>query len=153
MSYISDIRAKVGHDPIFMPAAACAIIKDGKILFQKRVDNGKWALHGGSLEFHETFLDAMEREVKEELGIKVKNPVLVGTYSGENLHFIYPNKDEVYVVAAVYLVTDYENDFSIDPNEVSEIKWFPIDDLPLDDIHKPDICGITDAINHYLLYN
>ena len=150
MSYISEMRAKVGHAPIFMPAAACVIIKDDKILLQKRVDNGLWALHGGSLEFHETFLDAMKREVKEELGIKVKNPVLVGIYSGDEMHFVYPNQDEVYVVATIYLVTDYENDFNIDPNEVADIKWFPINKLPLKDIHLPDLRGIKDAIKCYL---
>ena len=30
MGYISNLRKKIGHDPIFMPAAACILIKDNK---------------------------------------------------------------------------------------------------------------------------
>ena len=92
MEYISKIRKKIGHDAIFMPAAACCIVKDKKILLQKRVDNGKWATHGGGLEPGETFLEALERELKEELNIKPINPEIVNIYSGKDLHIVYPNK-------------------------------------------------------------
>ena len=148
MSYISEIRKKVGHDPVFMPASGCVIIKDNKILLQKRVDNGKWAVHGGSLELHETFLDSVTREVFEEIGIEIINPIPIGTYSGDIMHFFYPNGDEVYVVAVFYLVTDYKNELKIDEGEVQEIKWFPIDNLP-SNINDPDINGINDAIDYY----
>ena len=33
MSYISDIRKKVGHDPVFMPFSCGVIIKDNNIKF------------------------------------------------------------------------------------------------------------------------
>ena len=148
MSYISEIRKKVGHDPVFMPASACAIIKDSKILLQKREDTGTWALHGGSLEFHETFLDALKRETFEELGIEILNPIMIGVYAGDNMHFIYPNKDEVYAVTVIYLVSEYKNDFNLDYNEVLEVKWFDIDNLP-NNINSPDVDGINDAIDYY----
>ncbi len=53
--YIKDIREKIGHDMIFMPAAGAILYKDGKILLQQRQDNGKWAIHGGAMELGETF--------------------------------------------------------------------------------------------------
>ncbi|MBP5684172.1 MAG: NUDIX domain-containing protein [Bacilli bacterium] len=148
LSYTLKLRKKVGHDPIFMPAAGCGIIQNNQILLQKRTDNGTWALHGGALELGETFLEAVKREVFEELGIQVINPIFIKTYSGENMHFFYPNKDEVYVVASFYLVTDYIGEFHIDPKEVAEIKWFAIDDLPTN-LNKPDIEGINDIITYY----
>ena len=148
MGYISDIRRKVGHDAVFMPAAACGIIKDDKILLQKRTDNGKWAIHGGSLELGETFLEALERELKEELNIKPINPEMVDIYSGEDLHFIYPNRDEVFLISTIYLVKEYEGELKLDYGEVSEIKWFDLDKLP-NNIHDPDIQPIKDIIAYH----
>lgn len=148
MGYISEIRKKVGHDPVFMPVSACGILQNNKILLQKRTDNGKWAIHGGSLELGETFIEALERELKEELNIKLVNPQEVGIYSGEEQHSIYPNGDEVYVVSAIYLVTEYEGELKPDEDEVSELKWFDINELP-NNIHIPDIKIIDDLINYY----
>ncbi len=147
MGYISDIRKKIGHDPVYMPCAAAIIYKNDKILLQHRTDNNKWAIHGGGMEFGETFLDTLKRELREELRIKPINPIFLGSYSGENLHVKYPNQDEVYVVCNVYLVNDYEGDLNVDHDEVSEVKWFGFDELP-DNIHIPDIEPIQDAINY-----
>lgn len=148
LGYISDIRKKVGHDAIFMPVAACGIIKDDKILLQKRTDNGKWAIHGGSLELGETFLEALERELKEELNIMPINPEMVNVYSGNDLHFVYPNNDEVFIISTVYLVKEYEGELKPDYDEVSQIRWFGFDKLP-DNIHEPDIKPINDIIFYY----
>ena len=147
MGYISNIRKKVGHEAVFMPAAACGIVKNDKILLQKRADTGKWAIHGGSLELGEKFIEALEREVEEELGIKPINPEMVGVYSGKDLHFIYPNGDEVFIVSTIYSVKEYEGELKIDHGEVSEVKWFDFDNLP-DNIHEPDIEPIKDIISY-----
>ena len=143
MGYISNIRKKVGNEAIFMPASGCVILKDNKILLQKRTDNGMWAIHGGSLELGESFEEALERELKEELNIKPINPEKVTVYSGRDFHFIYPNNDEVFLLLALYIVREYEGDLKPDLKEVSEIQWFDIDKLP-DNIHEPDIKPIND---------
>ena len=143
MGYISNIRKKVGHDPIFMPAAGCVIVKDNKMLLQRRVDNGKWAVHGGCLELGEDFIEGLKREIKEELNIDLINPEFVNIYSGEDLHFTYPNDDEVYAITAIYIVREYKGKFKIDNKEVSELKWFDIKELPKN-IHEPDIKPIMD---------
>ena len=147
MGFISDVRKKIGHDPIFMPASACVIVKDNKILLQHRTDNGAWAIHGGAMEFGEDVIDGLERELKEELNIKPINPKLFNVYAGENLHIKYPNEDEVYVVGTVYIVEDFEGEIQPDHDEVSEVKWFDFDDLP-ENLHKPDMQPIFDVINY-----
>ena len=43
----------------------------GKLLLEKRVDSDVWGLIGGGVKDHETELQAMAREVREELGIRV----------------------------------------------------------------------------------
>lgn len=145
MGYISKIREKVGHDPVFMPCVGCVIVKDNQILLQKRTDNGKWATHGGSMELGETFLDCLNRELKEELNIKVINPKVINIYTGEDMHYTYPNGDEVYMVCTVYLVEEYTGNMKVDNKEVSEVKWFDIDKMPRS-IHDPDQKVLEDVI-------
>lgn len=57
-------------------SAVCVIEKDGKFLFVKRAHTGMadgfYMLPGGHIEVGETVLHATCRELKEELGIEVK---------------------------------------------------------------------------------
>lgn len=138
MSYVGEIRKLVGKRAIFNPCAVGLVVDGNKVLLQKRVDNGEWAVHGGGFELGETSEEALKREIKEELGITVVNPKFFGEFSGEPLHFTYPNGDEVYVIDICYLITEYEGEINPDPEELQEVKWFDIDNLP-EDIFYPDI--------------
>ena len=55
------------------------IIKDDKILFQRRTDNGKWGLVGGLVEMNETYEQAALREIREETGLEVTDLKYFGT--------------------------------------------------------------------------
>lgn len=146
MGYVENIRKQIGNNPIFMPCAAGVIFKDNKILLQKRKDDGTWAVHGGSLELGESFLDALKRELKEELNIDVKKVQHVSCYSGKTMHHVYPNGDEVYCVVDVYIITDYDGEISPDKEELEEVEWFDVDKLP-QNLHKIDILPIQDTIS------
>lgn len=71
----------------------CAYVKiNGNILIAKRASGdstvyGKWEFPGGKLEPGETQFDAIERELKEELDIKVKAKNFIVNTIHE-----YPNK-------------------------------------------------------------
>ena len=130
MGYIKEIRKKVGHDPVFMPFSCGAFFEDGKILLQKREDDGTWALNGGCLEFGETFDEALKREIKEELNVDVLEYEFICYEAGKENHHVYPNKDEVYPVGIVFLITKYSGVISPDNDEVLDLKWFPLDKLP-----------------------
>jgi len=63
----------------FVTVGAAAIITNsrGEILLGKRSKNhpfypGLWCLPGGIIEFGETLEQAIKREVKEEIGVKIK---------------------------------------------------------------------------------
>ena len=58
--YIKYLRAYIGHQPI-LQVGASVIVEDeaGRILLQKRTDNGCWGYHGGSVELDECVEDAI----------------------------------------------------------------------------------------------
>ncbi|WP_141505930.1 NUDIX hydrolase [Paenibacillus luteus] len=45
-----------------------------------KIDNGKWELIGGTLEPNEYYMDALSREVKEELGAELVSYKLFGCF-------------------------------------------------------------------------
>ncbi len=72
-----DVNTKQ-HLPIHMGARA-VIIKDESILLIYEQKNDMYTLPGGRIENHESPLDTVKREVKEETGYRIKNakPTLV----------------------------------------------------------------------------
>ena len=72
MDYIHELRKEIGPRKIILNCAGALIIQDGKILFQRRTDNGRWGLIGGLLEMNETYEQAALREIREETGLEVK---------------------------------------------------------------------------------
>lgn len=130
MSYIMNLRKLVGHAPI-MAVAATAIVYDKEkgLLMEKRTDTGEWCVPGGSIELGETLADALKREVKEETNVDIVNPQLFTIK--ENVHMIYPNKDEVYYTDFVYVVNEFYGDIKPD-SESTELKFLGLDNLPHD---------------------
>ncbi len=56
-------------------------MKDGKFLLVKHSYSTSWYLAGGGLKRNETLQQGIERELKEELGIKVSDLKLHGVYN------------------------------------------------------------------------
>jgi 8-oxo-dGTP pyrophosphatase MutT (NUDIX family) len=128
MSYISDLRKKIGHEPIMCSAAMCILYdKEKGLLLERRSDNGEWCVPGGGLELGENQEEGLYREVKEETNLDISDPVLFTVRA--NVHMVYPNQDEVYYTDIVYLVTKYQGELKPD-KESTELKWFKINELP-----------------------
>ncbi|NAS27079.1 NUDIX domain-containing protein [Herbidospora sp. NEAU-GS84] len=53
---------------------------DGRVLLQRRCDNGAWEPPGGVLEMDERIADGLCREVREETGLEVRAVRLTGVY-------------------------------------------------------------------------
>lgn len=134
MGYINNLRKYVGNSPLIMVACGAIIMKGSEILLQKREDNGLWGFHGGALEPGESFEDTVKRELFEELGITVTKCHLFKSYSGKDFYFKYPNGDEVYIIDNIFIIDEYKGNFNIDNNEVLELKWFNVNEIPWDDV-------------------
>ncbi|MFV2198542.1 NUDIX hydrolase [Nocardiopsis sp. LOL_012] len=62
--------------------ASAAVLDDqGRLLLQRRADNGLWAMPGGAMEMDESLPEAAVRETREETGYEVEVTGLVGTYT------------------------------------------------------------------------
>ena len=64
MDYIHELRKLTGPRKLILNCGGVVIEKDGKVLFQRRSDNGKWGLIGGLVEMNETYEDAALREIR-----------------------------------------------------------------------------------------
>lgn len=95
----------------------------GEFLIQKRSKkkDGLWATTGGHPKSGESSLDGIITEVKEELGIDIKNPILFKQATGKNTFCdLYYLKQDI----------DLEN-ITIQNDEVEEVKWASIDEINL----------------------
>jgi 8-oxo-dGTP pyrophosphatase MutT (NUDIX family) len=146
--YIRTMRAMIGKKPLMMCGASVIVIRDGKLLLQKRKDNGCWSYHGGCLELGERLEEAAVRELYEETGLKAGPLKLFGIFSGPELHHVYPNGDEVYVVDTVYVCDCFSGEEKAEASEVLELKWFPLDAVP-DELNPPVRAILHKFINEY----
>ena len=80
MDYIHELRKEIGSRKIILNCAGAVIVRDGRILFQRRTDNGKWGLIGGLVEMNETYEEAALWEVREETGLEVKLDSFLGIF-------------------------------------------------------------------------
>ncbi|MFX1389262.1 MAG: NUDIX hydrolase [Promethearchaeota archaeon] len=71
---------------IFSYRVAGVVIIDNKVLLQKSVLEDFWFIPGGRCEFLELSKDTLIREMKEEIGIKVK--IIRPLYFVENFFFL-----------------------------------------------------------------
>lgn len=139
LGYIMELRKWVGKRPLIMAAAGVAVM-DGeeKILLQRRIDNNLWGLPGGALELGETLEEAAKRELLEETGLTARSLELFNVFSGEELHYTYPNGDEVYIVSAVYLCRDFTGNLVNDDEETKDLRFFRKDEIDFKWVNPPD---------------
>ena len=149
MGYIMDLRKKVGHAPLIMPSACVLILNpQGQLLLQKRADNHFWGYPGGALELGESFEECAKREVFEETGLQCLDLQYFTNNSGKEVHYIYPNNDEVYIAEMVFLCTKYTGVMKVQKNEAEEQRFFDLHNLPsnISPINKKTILMLVDQI-------
>lgn len=110
-----------------------AVILDGagRVLFVRRRDNGLWALPTGHVEPGETWAEAVLREVEEETGLRLAQPLLRGLYSNPVFQVVrFADGRVEHFVAACFLLHTTRTDLVLAPAEVTDARFFPIDRLP-----------------------
>lgn len=109
-----------------MRQVALAILTDGqKILLGKRAANNPvcpncWDLIGGHAEAGENIIDALRREVHEELGVTIRDFVNLGTIIEHRHAFGGPAEFHI------YSVTLWDGQIAMLGDEHTKLRWFAV---------------------------
>jgi mutator protein MutT len=123
-----------GIDYIGVGVGAAIFDQDGKMFITKRGEKaknerGKWEIPGGSVEFGETFEQAVKREMMEELGIEIEVLELLGICD----HLI-PDEHQHWVAPTFLCRITKGKPKILEPEKCAEIGWFTLEEakkLPL----------------------
>ena len=116
--------------PFQVVGASVIIYKENKVLLQQRKDSRCWGYHGGHVKLGEIVEEAAKRELLEETGLIAGSLELFGIFSGPQLHHIYPDGNEVYIIDVVYLCNDFSGTLKLQKEECLDLQWFEYDSLP-----------------------
>ncbi|MEU2439420.1 NUDIX domain-containing protein [Streptomyces rubradiris] len=130
--YENDPNAPAANS--LVPAASAVVVDDaGRILLQRRRDNGMWALPGGAMNLGESLPDCAVRETLEETGYEVEITGIVGTYTDPRHVFAYDDGEVRQEFSICFLARPLSGQLAVS-EESTEVRWFDpaeIDALPM----------------------
>ena len=125
-------KEKAHNLNLFYWAVGIFVINNKKqVLLQKRGANKKikpnmWAMCAGHVKVDEQFEIAAVRELNEEIGLKVSQNDL---HLLESMEVQKTDKNS-HLTRFYYVISNRnEDEFTIQEEELSEVKWFNIDDV------------------------
>jgi 8-oxo-dGTP diphosphatase len=123
--YVRRLRRRIGNEQLIIPAAA-GMIRDGqgRVLLQRRADDGSWTPPGGLVEPHEPPADTVVREVWEETGLLVEPVRVTGVYGGPDFYVTYANGDRLAVVSIVFACQIVGGQARTDGLETAAVDFF-----------------------------
>ena len=134
MVIIADEKTDLQRGVTHIGAGVCMVVHDGagNILLMKRGpkardERGKWDICGGAIEFGETILEAVIREVDEELCTK---PLEVEFLLGYDAHRIINNNQTHWIQLLHYVKVNRDKVQVGEPHKIAEIGWFTAENLP-----------------------
>ncbi len=130
-TYMSELRALVGHERLIVMGAGVIIFDDQeRILLGLRGDNRLWGIPAGQMELGETPAGTAIRETYEEIGLHIRVTKLMGVYTGANSMNTYPDGDQVQIAGARFRAEVIGGDLKPDGYETLDVQWFDVNDLP-----------------------
>lgn len=134
-----------------IPAVTAVVMREGKILLTLRSDSvqfpKQWCLPGGRVQGGQDWKKAVETELEEEVGLKIKKSQLLGIYSNGEENILTDEKTGTTSAFAVvaFIVTEFEGEPTTS-SEVDELKWCDLKSLPTP-LLKSEKTKILDAFH------
>jgi NAD+ diphosphatase len=116
-------KCQYEHYPHLHPAVITLVIDGDRCLLARKREwaPGRYALVAGFVDNGESLEGCVRREVKEEVGVDVKNIRYVGSQN-----WPFPSQ------LMVGFVAEYAGgDITVDTEELEDARWFPRDQLPI----------------------
>ncbi|MFE2725666.1 NUDIX domain-containing protein [Kitasatospora sp. NPDC059327] len=130
--YADDPSAPAANS--LVPAASVVVVDDaGRVLLQRRTDNGMWALPGGVMDIGESISGCGVRETREETGIDIEITGIVGTYSDPRHVLAYDDGEVRQEFSICLLGRPLGGELRVS-DESHEVAWFSpaeTDGLPM----------------------
>lgn len=132
----------IGQDVIGVGVGALIFNEEGKFLMglrgeKAKNERGKWEIPGGTVEWGETFEEALKREIKEEIGVEIEILELLTVCShilrDEGQHWVSPT----YICKIIAGRPQIQ-----EPGKCDELWWFDMEEaerVPLSIVTTEDL--------------
>ncbi|BFH63057.1 NUDIX domain-containing protein [Paenibacillus azoreducens] len=129
--YIEELRNRSGNLPLIIVRPTLILLNDeGSILMVKHHDN-TWGLPGGMLEPGESVEDALKRELREELDIKINvNDLNHFQVFSDSRFYISQLGADTHYIAITYYTKQFKGKIKPDQVEVTDFGFFKPDEMP-----------------------
>jgi 8-oxo-dGTP diphosphatase len=114
-------------DQIITSVVAVIVDEDEQVLLTKRCVppfQGEWVMPGGKIVLGEPIVEALKREVWEEVGLEVEVGRLIDVFE-----HVTPGADNYHFIIIYYLCTPLYCNVNKNRDEVSEARWVRHEDL------------------------
>lgn len=136
-----------------VPASYLVLIKNGKILLQRRFntgyEDGKYSMVAGHVDKGETFTQCLIREVKEEAGI------MLSSDDSKVVHVMHRNsgtEENNERVDVFFVAEKWDGEIeNKEPNKCDDLSWFGLNNLP--DNIIPYVKQAIDCIKNKVFYS
>ena len=141
--FVVDIRAKIGHDLLWLPGVTAVVFDDDeRVLLVRRADNGRWTLVTGCLEPGEQPAVGAVREIEEETAVIATAERVLAV---ESLPLsVFSNGDHSQFLDVAFRCRAIGGTARVNDDESVDVGWFGLDELP--DLPERHLQCIKDAL-------
>lgn len=133
-----DLMYQIKPEDVYWGVGVFIINERNKTVLGLRSDNKLWASPGGKVDTMETPIEALYREVEEEIGITDIEPIFVGANIDENNGKIW--------TSFIFVAYTNENTLVPQPGEFDSLEW-----VDLEQVRSRDLFGPTKKAYHSIM--
>lgn len=129
-------------EQIALPTAGLVVVKDNKLLLAYSKNKNAWYLPGGKIDNGESSLEALKREILEELNFELKLEHL--EYFCHITAAAYGESSNIIMEQDCFL---YELNETIEPtNEIGEVRFFDLEMYQSEPAQVPGVLKVFEQL-------
>ena len=121
-----------------------AVVKDNQILLVQERSDGKWCMPGGWADIGESPAEAIEREVSEESGFKVKAEKIIGVFEANR----YGRPQEFYHAYKIIFFCRLNGGKATTSYETTGVEFYSFDNIPQLSVNRTNERHLAEVQKH-----